>query len=47
MGLAIVKRIAERHGALVGAHASPVAGATFTVRFPDAQPLNVPLVAHG
>jgi len=47
MGLAIVKRIAERHGALVGAHASPGAGATFTVRFPDAQPLNVPLVAHG
>ena len=38
IGLAIVRRIAQRHGATVEAQGSPGKGATFTLAFPDPRP---------
>jgi signal transduction histidine kinase len=38
MGLAICRRIAERHGGAIAAHAAPGHGATFTVTLPVKQP---------
>jgi two-component system, LuxR family, sensor kinase FixL len=39
MGLAICRRIAERHGGAIAARAAPGRGATFTVTLPVKQPL--------
>ncbi|HWA71572.1 MAG TPA: ATP-binding protein [Polyangiaceae bacterium] len=39
IGLAVCKKIAERHGGRIEAHSAPGEGATFVVRFPVEQPL--------
>jgi two-component system sensor histidine kinase MprB len=36
LGLAIVKQVADQHHAAVGVEASPMGGASFWMRFPDA-----------
>ena len=38
LGLALVKRIVERHGGTIGHQPRPGGGARFTVRLPSASP---------
>ena len=39
IGLAVCRRIVERHHGSIGGHGVPGSGATFTVRLPERQPM--------